>query len=132
MRHQSSRKDVIAGMAGANKGESYWLPKVSRVSAAHFHLLSLTHTLSQLHYVKAHAYRVKPLKKKGHLAVDGEIYPFKEFQVEVHQCLGTLLSPYGHYAVDFTPHPPVNNNNSKRPKPSGVKKKDGARSAATI
>ncbi|EKM82646.1 hypothetical protein AGABI1DRAFT_104558, partial [Agaricus bisporus var. burnettii JB137-S8] len=58
----SSRKDVVVGMVGASKGDSYWSPK--------------------LHYVKAHAYRVKPLKKKGSLAVDGELYPFKEFQVE--------------------------------------------------
>jgi len=104
----SSRKDVIAGMAGAEKGDSYWLPK--------------------LRYIKAHAYRVKPLKKKGHLSVDGEMYPFEEFQVEVHQCLGTLLSPYGHYAVDFDPHPPSNN---KKHNPSDGKK-DANRSIATI
>ncbi|KAF5357963.1 hypothetical protein D9756_001533 [Leucocoprinus leucothites] len=105
----SSRKDVIAGMTGAEKGESFWSPK--------------------LQYVKAHAYRVKPLKPKGHLAVDGEIYPFKEFQVEVHQCLGTLLSPYGHYAVDFAPHPPAKN---KKSKPSEGKKKGATRSVSTI
>ncbi|KAJ3568590.1 hypothetical protein NP233_g5609 [Leucocoprinus birnbaumii] len=105
----SSRKDVIAGMAGAEKGESYWSPK--------------------LQYVKAHAYRVKPLKPKGHLAVDGEIYPFKEFQVEVHQCLGTLLSPYGQYAVEFAPHPPARN---KKSKPSDDKKEGATRSVSTI
>jgi sphingosine kinase len=72
---------------------------------------------------------VKPFKSKGLLAVDGEIYPFKEFQVEVHQCLGTLLSPYGHYAVEFAPHPPANN---KKPEPSEGKKKDATRSVSTI
>jgi hypothetical protein len=57
--------------------------------------------LKKLHYVKAHAYRVKPLSDKGSLAIDGEIFPFEEFQVEVHQGLATLLSPHGHYAADF-------------------------------
>ncbi|TFK42544.1 ATP-NAD kinase-like domain-containing protein [Crucibulum laeve] len=83
----SSRKDILTGMAGAHKGESFWHPR--------------------LHYVKAHAYRVKPLKSTGYLAVDGEIFPFEEFQVEVHQGLGTFLSPYGRYAVDFTSRNPL-------------------------
>jgi sphingosine kinase len=26
--HQSSRKDVVAGIVGASKGDSYWSPKV--------------------------------------------------------------------------------------------------------
>jgi len=56
---------------------------------------------------------VKPLKPKGNLAVDGEMFPFKEFQVEVHQRLGTLLSPYGHYAVDFAPRPPSSHKRRK-------------------
>lgn len=97
-------------MAGAEKGEGYWLPKVSQQFCSPIFRCPY---VSQLHYVKAHAYRVKPLKKKGHLAVDGEMYPFKEFQVEVHPGLGTLLSPYGHYAVDFPSRPPV-----QEPKPS--------------
>jgi sphingosine kinase len=57
----------------------------------------------QQHYFKAHAYRIKPLSTKGCLSVDGEAFPFGEFQVEVHRGLGTLLSPYGHYAVNFQP-----------------------------
>lgn len=92
----SSRKDVISAIAGADKGESFWA--------------------KNLRYVKAHAYRVKPLKPKGNLAVDGEVFPFKEFQVEVHQRLGTLLSPYGHYAVDFAPHPPSSHKRRKEVK----------------
>ncbi|KAG6907358.1 hypothetical protein DXG01_009242 [Tephrocybe rancida] len=79
----SSRTDILSSLGGAAKGETYWQPN--------------------LHYVKAHAYRVKPLSPKGALAVDGEIFPFKEFQVEVHQKLATLLSPYGYYAVEFSP-----------------------------
>lgn len=75
----SSRGDLIAAMDGATKGRSFWHPSV--------------------HYVKAHAYRIKPLKAKGYLSVDGEPYPFEEFQVEVHQGMGTLLSLYGHYAA---------------------------------
>jgi hypothetical protein len=55
----------------------------------------------QQHYFKADAYRVKPLSGKGCFAVDGEEYPFEEYQVEVHRGLGTFLSLYGRYAVDF-------------------------------
>ncbi|KAF8964016.1 ATP-NAD kinase-like domain-containing protein [Flammula alnicola] len=80
---KSSRADVISTINGAQEGASYWHPN--------------------MHYVKAHAYRVKPLQKKGYLAVDGEPYPFEEFQVEVHQGLATLLSLYGHYAARFEP-----------------------------
>ncbi|KDR81645.1 hypothetical protein GALMADRAFT_239721 [Galerina marginata CBS 339.88] len=80
---KTSRGDILTAMDGANQGECFWHPKV--------------------HYVKAHAYRIKPLKKKGHLAVDGEPYPFEEFQVEVHEGLGTFLSPFGHYAAMFEP-----------------------------
>lgn len=57
----------------------------------------------QLQYIKAYAYRVKPLSAKGAIAVDGEIFPFEEFQVEAHQGLATLLSPHGYYAADFAP-----------------------------
>ncbi|KAF5381091.1 hypothetical protein D9615_003996 [Tricholomella constricta] len=82
----SSRKEILSAIGGAAKGQFYWHP--------------------QLHYVKAHAYRVKPLVSKGSLAVDGEIFPFEEFQVEVHQKLATLLSPHGYYAADFSSRPP--------------------------
>ncbi|KAJ6630848.1 ATP-NAD kinase-like domain-containing protein [Mycena sp. CBHHK59/15] len=79
----SSRSDVLLSFAGAPKGELYWNPT--------------------LQYVKATAYRVKPLSSKGALSVDGEIFPFEEFQVEAHQGLATLLSPHGYYAADFAP-----------------------------
>jgi len=53
--------------------------------------------------VKAHAYRVKPLEKNQHLSIDGEPFPFEEYQVEVHQSLGTVLSMYGRYVAPFEP-----------------------------
>ncbi|KAG6866957.1 hypothetical protein C0991_003873 [Blastosporella zonata] len=78
----SSRTEILSSLGGAAKGDTYWQPS--------------------LHYIKAHAYRVKPLSPKGALAVDGEIFPFEEYQVEVHQKLATLLSPYGYYAANFS------------------------------
>jgi sphingosine kinase len=60
---------------------------------------------TQLKYIKAHAYRVKPLAPKGAVAVDGEVFPLEEFQVEAHQALATLLSPYGYYAAEPPPRP---------------------------
>ncbi|KAF8905782.1 ATP-NAD kinase-like domain-containing protein [Gymnopilus junonius] len=80
---RSSRGDLLSLMDGATKGTSFWHPKV--------------------HYIKAHAYRIKPLKDRGYFAVDGESLPFKEFQVEVHKGLGTFLSPFGYYAAKFEP-----------------------------
>ncbi|KAJ7774558.1 ATP-NAD kinase-like domain-containing protein [Mycena maculata] len=55
----------------------------------------------QFKYIKAYAYRVKPLAPKGNFSVDGEVFPFEEFQVETHQGLATLLSPHGYYAAEF-------------------------------
>jgi sphingosine kinase len=66
-------------------------------------LLQFLISLVKVHYVKAHAYRVKPLKKEGSLSIDGEAFPFEEFQVDVEKGLATFLSPYGHYAADFGP-----------------------------
>ncbi|KAG5645241.1 hypothetical protein DXG03_006658 [Asterophora parasitica] len=43
----SSRKEILSAIGGAAKGQNYWHP--------------------DLHYVKAHAYRVKPLSQKGTL-----------------------------------------------------------------
>ncbi|KAJ7709860.1 ATP-NAD kinase-like domain-containing protein [Mycena rosella] len=81
----SSRSEILLSLGGAPKGELYWN--------------------SSLQYIKAHAYRVKPLSPKGALAVDGEIFPFEEFQVETHQGLATLLSPHGYYAAEPAPRP---------------------------
>lgn len=72
----------------------------------------------KIHYAKVHAYRIKPLEKTGCLAVDGEAFPFEQYQVEVHQGLGTLLSPYGHYAAKFEPRAPKDLNKNQ---PSGKK-----------
>ncbi|KAJ8521628.1 hypothetical protein ONZ45_g1678 [Pleurotus djamor] len=77
----TSRVDILKEMDGAPRGEAFWSPSVK--------------------YFKAHAYRVKTLAPKGSLSVDGEAFPFKEYQVEVHKGLGKLLSPHGTYAGDF-------------------------------
>jgi len=80
---RSSRSDILWAMNGATEGQIFWHPKV--------------------HYVKASAYRVKPLKKEGCVSIDGEPFPFEEFQVDVEKGLATFLSPYGHYAANFGP-----------------------------
>ncbi|KAK0210950.1 ATP-NAD kinase-like domain-containing protein [Desarmillaria ectypa] len=79
----SSRGEVIHDLAEGPKGGHFWK--------------------DSLHYIKAHAYRMKPLSSKGALSVDGEMFPFEAFEVEVHQKLATLLSPHGYYAADFLP-----------------------------
>ncbi|KAK0239940.1 ATP-NAD kinase-like domain-containing protein [Armillaria nabsnona] len=79
----SSRSEVIHDLAEGPKGGHFWK--------------------DSLHYIKAHAYRMKPLAPKGALSVDGEMFPFEAFEVEVHQKLATLLSPHGYYAADFLP-----------------------------
>ncbi|KAF9533023.1 ATP-NAD kinase-like domain-containing protein [Crepidotus variabilis] len=79
-----SRLDIIGGLDGAEKGAAFWNQK--------------------LLYVKAYAYRIQPTKKQqGYLSVDGEQFPFEDFQVEVHRGLGTTLSMYGHYVAPFEP-----------------------------
>ncbi|KAJ7452392.1 ATP-NAD kinase-like domain-containing protein [Mycena galericulata] len=93
----SSRIEILASLGGAPKGEQYWRPS--------------------LKYIKASAYRVKPIALKGNFAVDGEIFPFEEFQVEAHKGLATLLSPYGHYAAEF-----AREEVSKAPAPRSVSK----------
>ncbi|TFK55042.1 hypothetical protein OE88DRAFT_1623656 [Heliocybe sulcata] len=77
----SSRGDMLKAMDGAEKGSPFWLPGQ--------------------HYYKAQAYRITPHSKKGCLSIDGEAYPFEEYQVEVHPKLGTLLSMHGRYATEF-------------------------------
>ena len=52
------------------------------------------------HYFKVHAYRAKPLGP-GYLSIDGEKFPFEEFQVEAHKGLATTLSMLGHYAFEL-------------------------------
>jgi len=57
--------------------------------------------LDSQHYFKATAYRIKPHTPTGYVVLDGESFPFEDFQVEVLKGRGTLLSPYGHYAADL-------------------------------
>jgi sphingosine kinase len=82
---QSTRRELLGAITGAEKGQPYWL--------------------DSQHYFKALAYRVKPISPKGYVSVDGEAFPFEEFQVEVHKELATFLSPYGRYAAEFTARP---------------------------
>lgn len=68
----------------------------------------------QQHYFKAHAYRVTPRAARGLLSVDGESYPLQTFTVECHRALGTFLSPYGRYAVDFNVPRPGTSKQAKK------------------
>ncbi|TFK76400.1 hypothetical protein BDN72DRAFT_830967 [Pluteus cervinus] len=81
----STRKNAVASIPNAAEGDLYWRPEVQ--------------------YIKAHAYRVRPLTNKGILSVDGEHFPFEEFHVETHRELASFLSPYGYYAAEFHPTP---------------------------
>ncbi|KAF8350667.1 ATP-NAD kinase-like domain-containing protein [Amanita rubescens] len=72
------------------------MPVISRS-----HMLRAFFWHPKLHYIKARAYRIEPLKNRGNLSVDGEAMPFEKFQVEVHTRLATLLSLHGSYVADF-------------------------------
>ncbi|KAM3589051.1 sphinganine kinase lcb4 [Umbelopsis sp. WA50703] len=54
-----------------------------------------------IEYYKVKAFRLtpvsKPSEKKNYVAIDGEHSPVKPFQVEVHPCLGAVLSLEGRY-----------------------------------
>ncbi|KAH7103880.1 ATP-NAD kinase-like domain-containing protein [Auriculariales sp. MPI-PUGE-AT-0066] len=80
IQERSNRGEVVKAIGVAPTGKQYWI--------------------ESQHYFKVHAYRAKPLGP-GFLSVDGEAYPFEEFQVEAHAGLATTLSMLGHYAVDF-------------------------------
>jgi len=75
------RRFLLEAMDRAETGRSYWF--------------------NSTRYFKASAYRAKPLTPHGVLMVDGEAFPFEEFEIGVLPCRGTLLSSYPHYAVDF-------------------------------
>lgn len=48
-----------------------------------------------MEYYKIKAFRLTPIVKPGktvHISIDGEHAPVKPFQVEVHPCLGSVLS----------------------------------------
>lgn len=49
----------------------------------------------QTQYSKALAYRLVPKKDQGYLSIDGEIFPYEPFQVEVVPSAGCLLSAGG-------------------------------------
>ncbi|KAI0054119.1 hypothetical protein FA95DRAFT_1530115 [Auriscalpium vulgare] len=88
IQHAVTRGDMFAGMSGAERGDPYWLDSAN--------------------YMKASAYRLKPLMPHGYLSIDGEKFPFTEYLAEVHQGLGTLLSMHGIYLADeFAMDPPV-------------------------
>lgn len=76
------RIDLVKAMGGAGAGDSFFL--------------------KTQHYFKAQAYRVRTLGR-GNLSLDGEEFPFKDFEVEVHQGMGAFLSPFGHYPAEFHP-----------------------------
>jgi len=77
-----TRTEMLAQMDGAVVGDSFWQPHE--------------------HYFKAEAYRIEPLSTRSCLSVDGEVFPFEPFQVEVHKGLARVLSPYGYYCADFS------------------------------
>jgi sphingosine kinase len=97
--------DLINAMDDGEKGASFWFPNVSSSVARRRTQLTWPH---QLRYYKAHAYRITPASPDAdvRLSVDGEAYPFGEFQVEVHPGLGRVLSPEGQYAARFSIPPP--------------------------
>ncbi|KAF9265425.1 hypothetical protein L218DRAFT_1019822 [Marasmius fiardii PR-910] len=81
---RSSRSELLSSMDEAPKGGTFWNKNV--------------------HYIKARAYRMKPLSKNGSLSIDGEAFPFEELQVEVLPRHGSFLSLHDSYAFepDFT------------------------------
>ncbi|GAB1517206.1 sphinganine kinase lcb4 [Rhizoctonia solani] len=65
-------------------------------------LIDITVQELQQHYFKAEAYRLRPHASSGHLSIDGERFPYKEFHVETLKGLGTTLSMTGAwYSGDF-------------------------------
>ena len=55
--------------------------------------------MDQVSYRKVLGYRIIPRGKgngEGWISIDGESFPFKPFQAEVHRGLGTVLSRSGH------------------------------------
>ncbi|CAE6433423.1 unnamed protein product [Rhizoctonia solani] len=66
---------MVKMISGGETGEQFWLPTQ--------------------HYFKAEAYRLRPHASSGHLSIDGERFPYKEFHVETLKGLGTTLSMTG-------------------------------------
>ncbi|KAI0362196.1 hypothetical protein OH77DRAFT_1466649 [Trametes cingulata] len=78
---RTTRTSMLKAIGGGQAGDHFWM--------------------DTQHYIKAHAYRVEPHTPGGWLSVDGEAFPLAPYQVEVHQALGTVLSMYGCYRLDF-------------------------------
>lgn len=77
------RKLLLSAMDGAERGRCYWF--------------------TSNRYFKATAYTAKPLDdSNGALVIDGELFPLQEFRVDVLPRHATVLSPYPHYAPEFT------------------------------
>ncbi|KAG7092503.1 hypothetical protein E1B28_008854 [Marasmius oreades] len=80
VRGRSSRGEILLTLDEGRNGTHFWNENVN--------------------YIKAHAYRMRPLSSKGSLSIDGEAFPFEEFQVEVLPRYGSLLSLHDTYALD--------------------------------
>lgn len=65
-------------------------------------LPTIANPFTKAQYLKATAYRLRPMQEDGNLSIDGERFPFKEYYAEVHRGLATVLSMNGRYSVDFT------------------------------
>ena len=53
------------------------------------------------------------MSKDGFLSIDGEAFPLEPYELGVHRNLGTLLSMYGRYNVEFDLLPPKVNTQEK-------------------
>ncbi|KAL1944512.1 hypothetical protein VTO73DRAFT_2942 [Trametes versicolor] len=81
VQERTTRTAMFKAIDGSQRGDHYWM--------------------DTQHYYKAYAYRVEPADSKGWLSVDGEAFPLEPYEVEVRPGLGTLLSMYGCYQLDF-------------------------------
>jgi sphingosine kinase len=99
-----SRFEMLKSFDGAEKGAAYWQDKV-RIFLD-LHLPTIADHLLKAQYIKATAYRLRPMQEDGNLSIDGERFPFQEYYAEVHRGLATVLSMNGRYSVDFTLKPP--------------------------
>ena len=90
---------MLRHLGDGHEGGAFW---EDTVRSLHIRCTSFSScSREQQHYFKASAYRITP-HGDGNLAIDGERYELKPFTVECHRALGTLLSPTGRYATDFT------------------------------
>ncbi|KAG8755282.1 sphinganine kinase lcb4 [Serendipita sp. 396] len=76
---KATRSTMIKAAVGAEKGDQYWL--------------------DCQYYFKVTSYRFKPLGQ-GNLSIDGEVYPFEPFELQVHPGILRLLTLDGRYIAD--------------------------------